>query len=50
MAIGQDRARTALTVLAALLRTGQAEMVAKNVQQGYPWRDPELFLHPVDSH
>jgi hypothetical protein len=44
----QDRACTALTVIAALLRSSQLQAFAKRIEQRRPWRDRQSPPFAVD--
>ena len=48
-AVEQHRARAALAVVAALLRAGDAELVAQRVEQGRPRVDGEAVRRAVHA-
>ena len=47
-AIDQNRAGAALAVIAALLRSGQADMDPQRVKKGRPRCEVQLFRHTID--
>jgi hypothetical protein len=46
-AVDMDRARPALTVVAALLRAGQVKVLAQGVQQGRARIEPQVMANTV---
>jgi hypothetical protein len=47
-AVDQDRARAALSVVAAFFRSSQVEAVAERIQQGRPGRYSQLARFAID--
>ena len=49
LSIDEDRARTALTVIAAFLGAGELEIASEEVKQCGPWREFDQVARPVNG-